>query len=132
VAWSIPAGLNYLTGRSLAEPSVAAAAEEAGDRRVHTRNKLRLPIRVKTYLPVGALDEITRTENVARSGLYFVSKNPYRKDVRVHVMYPYWDTPNAINPEYAAEVVRLDDRPDEYMGVALRFLTSLGRPKSPS
>lgn len=133
VAWSIPEGLNYLTGESLADRELSSVGEpKSSERRHNARNKLRLPIRVKTYLPVGAVDEITRTENVARGGIYFVSKNPFYKDVRVHVMYPFWEATDAINPEYQAEVVRIDDR-GEYKGIALRFLTDLRRQKkSPS
>lgn len=133
VAWSIPEGLNYLTGQSLAERELAVAvSKKPSERRTHGRNKLHLPIRVKTYLPVGAVDEVTRTENVARGGLCFLSKNSYFKDVRLHIMYPYWETPGAINTEYPAEVVRIDDRPDEYKGIAVRFLVDIGRLKSPS
>ncbi|MGH9862030.1 MAG: PilZ domain-containing protein [Candidatus Acidiferrales bacterium] len=133
VAWSIPEGLNYLTGESLADRELTSVGEQKdSERRRNARNKLRLPIRVKTYLPVGAVDEITRTENVARGGIYFVSKNPFYKDVRVHVQYPFWEATDAINPEYQAEVVRIDDR-GEYKGIALRFLTDLrSQKKSPS
>jgi len=133
VAWTIPDGLKYLTGESLNERELAgAAAKEASERRRTTRNKLHLPIRVKTYLPIGAVDEITRTENVARGGVYFISRKPYYKDVRVHITYPYWDSPGAINMEYPAEVVRIDDRGEDYKGIAAHFLVDLGRQKSPS
>lgn len=134
VAWSIPEGLNYLTGQSLAERELelGVAGTKPSERRTHGRNKLHLPIRVKTYLPVGAVDEVTRTENVARGGLYFLSKNSYFKDVRLHIMYPYWETPGAINTEYPAEVVRIDDRPEDYKGIAVHFLVDIGRLKSPS
>jgi len=132
VAWTIPDGLKYLTGESRDQRELAAAQKEASERRKNTRNKLHLPIRVKTYLPIGAVDEITRTDNVARGGLYFLSKNAYYKDVRLHIMYPYWDTPGAINPEYPAEVVRIDGEENDIRGIAVRFLVNLGRKKSPS
>lgn len=132
VAWKIPAGLKYLTGESREHRELAAVQPESSERRKTTRNQLRLPIRVKTYLPIGAVDEITRTENVARGGLYFLSKNAYYKDVRLHIMYPYWETPGAINTEYPAEVVRIDDEGSDIRGIAVRFLVDLGRKKGPS
>ena len=132
VAWTIPDGLKYLTGESRDQRDLAAAQKESSERRKNTRNHLRLPIRVKTYLPVGAVDEITRTENVARGGLYFLSKNAYYKDVRLHIMYPYWESPGAINPEYPAEVIRIDDEGSDIRGIAVRFLVDLGRRKGPA
>jgi len=134
VNWEIPVGLNYLTGETAADRerlSAAAAAAGAGkEKRTHGRNKLHLPIRVRAFLPKGAVDEITRTENVARGGVYFRSELPYHKDVRLHVSYPFWDTPGAINPQYQAEVVRVDDLESEtHRGIAVRFLETLGRPK---
>jgi hypothetical protein len=132
VAWNIPDGLKYLTGESREQRERAVVRKEPSERRKTTRNHLRLPIRVKTYLPVGAVDEITRTENVARGGLYFLSKNAYYKDVRLHIMYPYWDAPGAINTEYPAEVVRIDDEGSDIRGIAVRFLVDLGRKKGPA
>lgn len=135
VPWDIPNGLNYLTGKGLAERERERLAGEADkektDRRRFARNKLHLPIRVRAFLPRGAVDEITRTENVARGGIYFLSENPYHKGVRVHVMYPYWDKPGAINPDYQAEVVRIDERDEDYKGIALKFLVDLGKQQKP-
>lgn len=133
VAWTIPEGLKYVTGESLSARGLAAAADKkSSERRTNIRNRLHLPIRVKSYLPVGAVDEITRTENVARGGLYFLSKNAYYKDVRLHIMYPYWDSPGAINTEYPAEVVRIDGEKGDIRGIAVHFLVNLGRKKSSS
>lgn len=136
VAWDIPEGLNYLTGLSKADRDRALhekeqreaarkAAEPRGERRTHGRNKLRLPIRVRGVLESGPVDEITRTDNVAKGGLYFLSDQPYFKGVSLQVMYPYWSTPGAINHEYRAQVVRLDER-EKRKGVAIKFLESLG------
>jgi hypothetical protein len=128
--WEIPKGLNYRTGRTEADLErdrlAAEAAKGKQDRRGFGRNKLHLPIRVTAFLPGGPVDEITRTENVAKRGIYFLSKYPYYKSVRVHVKYPYWQSPGALNPDYEAEVVRVDERKG-HKGIALRFLRDIGK-----
>lgn len=135
VAWEIPEGLNYLTGKTKADrereqrervAAAEAAKEPTGERRAHRRNMLHMPIRVRGALASGPVDEITRTENVARGGVYFLSEAPYFKGAQLQVMYPYWDTPGAINQEYPAEVVRIDDR-GAMKGIAVKFLVSLGK-----
>jgi hypothetical protein len=134
VSWEFPPGLNYLTGETAADleaaRAAAEAAEEGKEKRTHSRNKLHLPIRVRAFLPKGAVEEFTRTENVARGGIYFLSELSYYVSVRAHVSYPYWEAPGAINPQYEAEVVRVDETEKEgYQGIAMRFLETLGRPK---
>lgn len=133
VAWEIPAGLNYVTGETAAdreraqrEREAAKAAEPRGERRIHGRNKLRLPLRVRGMLTAGPVDEVTRTENLAKGGVYFLSDNPYFRGAAVQVVYPYWTTPGAVNKEYPAEVVRVDTREGKAKGVALKFKVSLG------
>jgi hypothetical protein len=134
VVWDIPEGINYLTGETAADRQRQRAAEEAAqasaEKRTYGRNKLHLPVRIHGFLPKGAVDEVTRTENVARGGVYFLSENPYYPGVRLHVSYPYWDAPGAINPVYEAEVVRVDEMGSEtHKGVAIRFRETLGPPK---
>lgn len=128
-AWTIPEGLNYLTGKSHAhrEQEERAPATKAAERRTHGRSKLRLLIRVRGLLASGPVDETTRTENVAKGGIYFLSRNAYFKGMNLQVTYPYWDTPGAINKEYPAEVVRIEERGNT-RGVAVKFLVSLGKP----
>lgn len=137
VSWEIPEGLSYVTGehtasRRAAEEAVAAVRAmevpaEPRERRTHIRNRLRLPIRVTGRLPEGELEEVTQTENVAKGGIYFHSRKSYYKGLELEVTYPYWTTPGAINHSYRAEVVRVDARPDESKGVALKFKVGLGR-----
>jgi hypothetical protein len=137
VAWEIPAGLNYVTGQTAADreqakrdreaaEAAAQAAQPRGERRVHGRNKLRMPIRIRGVLGEGPVDEVTRTENVAKGGVYFLSDKPYFKGAALQVVYPYWTTPGAVNKEYPAEVVRLDEKEGKPRGIAVRFKVSLG------
>jgi hypothetical protein len=131
VTWDIPEGLNYLTGKTRAELQreqlQAEAVRSRSERRRFGRNKLRLPIRIRGFLPDGLVNEITRTENVAKGGLYFLSEHPFYRGARLHVIYPYWNRPGDINPECEAEVVRVDERQGQ-RGVAVRFLSPLGKP----
>ncbi|MFQ5926517.1 MAG: PilZ domain-containing protein [Terriglobia bacterium] len=130
--WEIPEELNYLTGKGRAaeakiEEPAPVVEQPRGERRIHQRNRLRLPIRVRGTLSTGEIDEMSRTENVARGGIYFISKNPYFPGITVMVTYPFWQEPGAINKEYPAKVVRIDSRPDDRRGVAMQFLVSLER-----
>lgn len=131
VSWQVPAELDYLTGKSEAiERAQAEAAAKAGEleRRGHGRNKLHLPIRLRGFLAGSPLNEITRTENVAKGGVQFLSDLPYHVGARLDVAYPYWETRGAINEEYAAEVVRIE-KEEAGARIALRFLEPLGGPK---
>lgn len=132
VPWDIPEALNYLTGKGRAaeapppEP-VSVVEEPRGERRIHRRNRLRLPIRVHGTLSTGEVDEVTYTENVARGGVYFVSPNAFYPGITVTVTYPYWEDHGAINKQYPASVVRIDPRGEDKRGVALKFQVTLER-----
>jgi hypothetical protein len=74
-----------------------------------------------------AVDELTHSENVSRSGLYFFTRSDaYRLQMEKMVTYPYWMEPGAINREYGDKVVRLDVMTDGYFGVAVGFTETLG------
>jgi hypothetical protein len=125
VSWEIPEGLDYISGKG--REAVAKTEGERGERRVHNRSALRMPIRVSGYHLGESLDEYTKTENVARGGLYFITQQNYARGIRVLVTYPYSRDPGAMNVDYPAEVVRVDELPEGKKGVAVRFLVSLGK-----
>ncbi|MBI2956609.1 MAG: PilZ domain-containing protein [Acidobacteria bacterium] len=139
VRWEIPAGLNYLTGKSRAAapaagsttaagaPAAAEAAPATSERRGHGRSPLRMPIRVRGEAPGVTIDEFNKTENVARGGICFLSRYPYFKGLKLVVTYPHSSAPGAINQDYPAEVVRVDEREGGRVGVAVKFLVSLGK-----
>lgn len=140
VAWQIPEGLNYLTGKSCADSEgeqsgqvehlkLAKAAEPRGERRGHFRNQLRLPIRICGLLSSGPVEEITSTTNISKGGVYFLSRNSYFKGMRLQVVYPYWGTPDAVNRTYPVAVTRIDER-KEGRGIALKFLVNLDSPST--
>jgi hypothetical protein len=147
VPWTIPRTLDYVTGLARqpepaapsSVPSSVAMPEEtqteplvwsenwSDDRRDFGRNCLRLPILVRVPDPILSLDEVTHTENVSRSGLYFVTKrSTYAPRMLLKVIYPYWTELGAINREYGAKIVRMDPMEDDCIGIAVEFTESLG------
>jgi hypothetical protein len=70
-------------------------------------------------------EEITRTQNVSLSGLYFRTPESYGEGSPLQVTYPYWTDPGSINREYPARIARLDRLPDQTWGVAVEFLQTL-------
>ncbi len=70
--------------------------------------------------------EVLKTLNVSRNGLYFGTISSfYFKGMRLFVTYPYSSTAGALNRDYVAEVMRVDQLPNGHYGVAIRFLTTL-------
>jgi hypothetical protein len=150
VAWEIPEGLNYVTGKTKAQmkseeearkaaaaaaasaprpasaPAAPAPEEPHGERRKTVRSRIRMPILVRANLGGWMKDEATKTENIARGGVYFITDQPYTLGMNMRIIYPYSDAPGALNVEYPAEVVRLDDVNGK-KGVAVKFLVTLGK-----
>ena len=133
VKWVIPEGLQYVTGKSAADraaekdvpmPTEPGKEEPVGERRVHKRAYLKLPIRVRGWAGE-QVEEVVKTDNVARGGVCFLSEKDYAVGLKIQVIYPYWGDA-AGNKEYPAEVVRVTDH-EEGKAVAIKFLVSLGK-----
>ena len=148
VSWNIPASLDYLRGTAVTpeppkplcvpQPAPAQTAvpppsisetwsgKWSDNRRDFGRNCLKLPIRVRAAAGV-FLEEVTQTENVSRSGLYFITRrSTYELQMALKITYPYWTELTAINRDYSAKVVRLDRLRGDRVGVAVEFTDSLG------
>jgi hypothetical protein len=134
VTWEIPAGLNYLKDAesnpteepqlNALEPAANSVVRES-ERRVSGRNRLALPIRLRHATEYGQREEITHTENVSLTGLYFKTQATLQLQSRLQIIYPFWTDPGSINKEYTAEVARIDRLPDQTWGVAVEFLQNL-------
>jgi hypothetical protein len=134
VTWEIPAGLNYLKDAernsteerqfNALDPAANSAVRES-ERRASGRNRLALPIRLRHTTEHGHREEITHTENVSLTGLYFKTQATLQIQSRLHIIYPFWTDPGSINREYRAEVARIDRLPDQSWGVAVEFLQNL-------
>jgi hypothetical protein len=134
VSWKIPDRLNYLkeAQRASARPPDGNGADplsrariRESERRVSGRNRLALPIRVRSATEQSQREEITRTQNVSLSGLYFRTQENYKLGSHLRITYPYWTGPGSINKEYVARVSRLDRMPDGSWGVAVEFVQNL-------
>jgi PilZ domain len=100
---------------------------QRNERRSFDRNRLRLPIRVRGTGDRDKSEEIIYTQSISRGGLYFVSRQEWRAEEILKIVYPYWTEANSINTEYVAKVVRVDCLSDGAWGVAVEFLQNLGR-----
>ncbi len=141
VIWIIPEGLQYVTGMGTADreaAKVAAApagrpvgsiaankAEPDAERRIHKRAYLKLPIRVRGWAGE-QVTEVIQTVNVARGGLYFITKTIFAEDLKLNIVYPYWKDSGEVPKEFPAEIVRTDPREDG-IGYAIKFLVSLSK-----
>lgn len=87
-----------------AEPSInefVESAPPAVDRRQHSRVGLRLPIRVRSFL---GPEEFTKSENISKGGLCFISDQRYEVGEVLLVTCPYHKTGH--NIEVRSNVVR--------------------------
>jgi hypothetical protein len=136
-AWPIADGLNYLTSdddlapfatdtQILDKPLVSIDKRNAG------RCQLNLPIRIRTKDAPDLGEEITKTANVSRTGLSFVTTKDYLLGAELLVVYPYWAAEDSFNEEYLARVVRKSSLREGVVRVAIQFLVSLGRKTDPT
>jgi PilZ domain len=147
IAWHFSPGLNYLAVASSPAAQQAPARDVKAasataldqpeeedpwggwmdDRRDFARNRLRLPIRVRIANSSPAIEEVTHTQNVSRSGLCFVTESPsYSLKMALKITYPYWTEKGAINRDYKAKIVRMSALRDGRTAIAVEFTESLG------
>lgn len=129
--WRVPVGFSYLHGTVQEAPlgppaEPAPAAEARGEKRERRRTKLELIARVSPTEVGWGDPEITRTANIARTGIYIYSTRPYTPGQRLFVACPYSDAPGALNRDYLSQVVRIDITPGQpRKGVAIKFLQTI-------
>lgn len=109
----------------------AAATEDgekkyAGQRRSR-RAKIVRPLRVRPSDPRDEhFEDIPCSVNASREGIYFTSRRAnYYKGMRVFVTFPFTSAHDPMNCEYVAEVVRVENLPNNKFGVAVHLLTTM-------
>lgn len=136
VKWNIPDGLQYVSGLSAADrakaeeegpaavPAEPVKEEDRGERRIHKRAYLKLPVRVRGWAGE-AVTEVLNTVNVARGGICFLTQREYVEDMKLQVVYPFWEELASEEHEMPAQIVRIEKKP-EGNAVAVKFLVDLG------
>jgi hypothetical protein len=71
-------------------------------------------------------DEVIATINSCREGCYFATADSrYGAHARLFVTFPYSAEPGALNRDYLAEIVRVDNLPSGRTGIAVHFLSTI-------
>ena len=112
------------TTGNAAIPRNPSQAERRGSRRC----KINQLMRIRPSDPEKEhFEDLRGTTSVSRSGVFFqTSEKGYEIGMRLFVTMPYSRDPSAINREYLAEVVRLDDLPNGLRGVGIKLLMEMG------
>jgi hypothetical protein len=100
-----------------------AADRRGRARRLQRRVALQVPVRVRLNTAGSQFEEVTKTVNVSRNGIYIQSERPYGKGSPVYVAMNYSTREPAMNSEQKATVVRIDALAGtRARGIALQLL----------
>lgn len=97
------------------------------DRRGHARRgarrvALQLPVRLRVSSMQGRFEEVTRTINTCKGGIFFHSEHPYSKGASALVTMNYSPREMGMTMDQQATVVRVESIPGSQMrGVAMAF-----------
>lgn len=94
----------------------------ARPRRTNRRVALQMPVRIRVSTQASQFEEVTRTVNVSRNGIYFQTERPYTMGLPTHVALNY--SPHASGPlsEQKGTVVRVDSEAgSRTRGVAIQL-----------
>jgi PilZ domain len=107
------------------------------DKRRTRRAKIAKPLRVRPSEPRDEhFEDLPVSVNASKDGIYFQSRRKgYYKGMRVFVTFPFTSQHDPMNCEYVAEVVRVEELPNNRYGVALHLLMTMnyssGAPPGP-
>lgn len=91
-------------------------------RRGHRRVALQMPVRIRANTQAAPFEEVTRTVNVCRNGIYFQSERPYSKGLAALVALNYSPREPGSLAEQKGTVVRVDSEPGARVrGVAIHL-----------
>ena len=91
-------------------------------RRNQRRVSLQVPVRLRVSSPSAQFEEVTRTVNVCRSGIYIQTERPYSKGLPLYVAMNYSLRDPGMAGEQKATVVRVDAVPGSpAKGVAIQL-----------
>jgi PilZ domain len=110
---------------------------QSADKRRTRRAKIAKPLRVRPSEPRDEhFEDLPISINASKEGIFFQTRrNTYYKGMRVFVTFPFTSQHDPMNCEYVAEVVRVEDLPNNRFGVALHLLMTVnynaGAPPGP-
>jgi hypothetical protein len=104
-----------------------SAAKEYPVKRRSRRVKMARPVRVRPSDPKDDhFEDRIASLNASKEGIYFhTRRNGYYKGMRVFVTFPYTSGHDPMNCEYVAEVVRVEELPNNKFGVAVELKLSM-------
>jgi PilZ domain len=121
---------------------MAEAAEQFPNKRRNRRAKIAKTLRIRPSEPRDEhFEDLPISVNASKDGIYFLTRREnYYKGMRVFVTFPFSSAHDPMNCEYVAEVVRVENLPNNRFGVALHLImtmnfnsgappTSISRPK---
>lgn len=114
------------------------AEPQSVDKRRTRRAKIAKPLRVRPSEPRDEhFEDLPVSVNASKEGIFFQTRRKdYYKGMRVFVTFPFTSQHDPMNCEYVAEVVRVENLPNNRYGVALHLLMTVnysgGGPKGPA
>ena len=102
------------------------------EQRRSRRAKIARPLRVRPSDPRDDhFEDIPTSVNASKEGVLFVTrKSNYYKGMRVFVTFPYSSPHDPMNSEYVAEVVRVENLPNNKFGVAVHLMGTMNMKSS--
>jgi hypothetical protein len=100
---------------------------ERSENRSSPRAKVGRKLRIRpSDLDIEHFEEATVSTNVSKQGIYFQTRlKNYRVGMRLFVTYPFTFENDPMKTEYLAEVVRVEQLPDNKVGVAMRLMMTI-------
>ena len=104
------------------KPELPIRTERRGaSQRRNKRVALQLPMRVRVNAYDLHFEEVTKTVNVSRSGVYFISSSPYEEGTLAYVSLNYFQEIAGSNIEQRGKVVRVESPANKSRGVAIEL-----------
>jgi len=100
---------------------------QSADKRRTRRAKIAKPLRVRPSEPRDEhFEDLPVSVNASKDGIFFQTRRKgYYKGMRVFVTFPFSSHHDPMNCEYVAEVVRVENLPNNRFGVALHLLMTV-------
>ena len=104
-------------------PMSKGSANEQSEKRGNRRARMARPARVRPSDPRDEhFEDLAVSANASKDGIYFTTRrNSYYRGMRLFVTFPYNSPHDPMNCEYMAEVVRVEELPNDKFGVAVHL-----------